>query len=204
MLDKIRVGIADKNPLVRAGLKQLLSEDERFELIVTCTDGEEFIVATTRLPIDVGVIGWVMSPGNGEYVLKKLREFQNAPRIAVYTGAEGIEIPAKVMALGGAGFCTKSEAPHTLLETIATLAEGRMVFPFMDINMIHDDPMSGLTRRERTILAELANGKTNAQIARDQGVSVNTVKFHLKNLYDKLNVRNRAQAVSRYLNPHGS
>jgi len=80
-----------------------------------------------------------------------------------------------------------------------SVAEGRMVFPFMDMSDLSQDPLGGLTAREQELLSSLAQGCTNAQISGELGISLNTVKFHLKNLYGKLNVRNRAQAVARYL-----
>ena len=59
--------------------------------------------------------------------------------------------------------------------------------------------MSTLTRREMEVLADLASGRTNKQIARDLGVSLNTIKFHVRNLYQKLAVNSRGQAIALYL-----
>lgn len=72
-----------------------------------------------------------------------------------------------------------------------------MVFPFLDVATLTDDPLRGLTRREQLI--GLARGRTNAQPAQDLAISLNTVKFHLKNTYEKLVARNRAAAVARYM-----
>ena len=80
------VGVAEKNPLVQAGLKQLLGEDERFNLIVVCADGERFLEAVRRFDLDVGIIGWIMPNGDGKYVLDHLVGDERAPRIIVYTG----------------------------------------------------------------------------------------------------------------------
>jgi two-component system nitrate/nitrite response regulator NarP len=197
--EPIEVAIADKNPLVLAGLKQLIAEDDRFRLVVTATDGDRFLDALDRLPFDVGVIGWVMPYRNGRAVLNALRQKPDAPRIVVYTGGDDPGTPGEAMALGAAAFCSKSEPPEHLLDTMAAVAAGRMVFPFIDVRALNRDPIGHLTGRERELLAALASGRTNAQLARDLGVSVNTVKFHLKNLYEKLSVRNRAQAVALHL-----
>lgn len=194
----IDVAIADKNPLILAGLTQIFGEDGRFNLVALCSDGERFMDALNRFSIDVGVIGWVMPFGDGRFVLDRLRERAQAPRIIVYTGSdEGVA--ALAMNLGAAGFCAKSEAPSVLLETIATVASGRMVFPFMDVRETFGDPLSSLTNRERQMLAAIATGLSNAEIAGQQGISPNTVKFHLGNLYDKMHVKNRTQAVAHYL-----
>jgi two-component system nitrate/nitrite response regulator NarP len=103
------------------------------------------------------------------------------------------------MQLGGAGFCLKSESPERLIETILAVSEGRMVFPFMDMSKPGNDPFGLLTGREQELLIALSEGNTNIQIASELEISLNTVKFHLKNLYSKLNVKNRAQAVACYL-----
>jgi two-component system nitrate/nitrite response regulator NarP len=195
----IDVALADKNPLVLAGLKQLLAEDDRFNLVVVASDGERFLEAVERISFDVGVIGWVMPHCDGHGVLETLRGRADAPRIVVYTGSADPNVAREVMALGGAGFCSKSDPPEVLLETVAAVGAGRMVFPYVDPQSLDQDPFRSLTRRERELLDALARGASNAELALELGVSVNTVKFHLRNLYDKLSVRNRAEAVARHI-----
>ena len=124
------------------------------------------------------------------------------PRIIVYTGNAAPDVPRQVMQLGGAGFCQKSESPESLIETILAVSEGRMVFPFMDMSKPGTDPFGLLTGREQELLIALSEGHTNIQIANELSISLNTVKFHLKNLYGKLSVKNRAQAVACYLRAH--
>ena len=196
---KIRVAIADKNPLVQAGLKQILGEDGRFRVVVVSPDAATFITALEGAAADIAVVGWILPGGGGKFILDHLVGHEGAPRVVVYTGAEGEAVAAQVMAHGGAGYVSKSEPPEQLIATIAEVAEGKMVFPYLDIRRIHDNPMTGLTRRELEVLSALAAGHTNKQIANDQCVSPNTVKFHVKNLFSKLGVANRAQAVALYL-----
>ena len=92
----IRVGLADKNPLIQAALKQLLSEDRRFELVHVASDCATFLRNTERQPIDVGVIGWVIGPCDGRYILDHLSDELHAPRIIVYTGDANQTVPAPV------------------------------------------------------------------------------------------------------------
>jgi two-component system nitrate/nitrite response regulator NarP len=80
----------------------------------------------------------------------------------------------------------------------ATVAKGRMVFPYVDVRSLKRDPRESLTEREKTMLAALARGRTNTELAADLGISINTVKFHLRNLYEKLGLRNRSQAIAFY------
>ena len=195
----IKVAILDKNPLVQAGLKQILGEDGRFEVVSVCADGDTFIANLETTPCDLAITGWIFPGGGGKVLLDHLAGREEAPRIIVYTGAEGDAVAAQVMAHGGAGYVSKSESPEELIATTAEVAAGRMVFPYLDVRRIHDNPLNNLTRRELEVLASLAAGRTNKQIAIEQDVSPNTVKFHVKNLFLKLGVTNRSQAVALYL-----
>ena len=107
--------------------------------------------------------------------------------------------------LGGAGFVSKRAPPERLLDVLAAVAAGDMVFPFVDIRKMRSDPLENLTLRERSLLSALGSGHTNSQLAKDFGVSINTIKFHLRNLFEKLDVRNRAQAIALFLEmKHGA
>ncbi|MBF0560697.1 MAG: response regulator transcription factor [Alphaproteobacteria bacterium] len=195
----IELVIAEKNPLLQSGLIKLFASDERFSLLAMAADGERFLAAVKKLSFDVGVIGWEMPFLDGRGVLMAMRDRPGAPRLVVYTGNSQPDVPRQAMALGAAGFCSKSDPPGQLLETVAAVADGRMMFPFVDVSRLTADPFSELTPRERELLSALSTGFTNAQIAGKLEISVNTVKFHLKNLYDKLGVTNRAQAVASFL-----
>jgi two-component system nitrate/nitrite response regulator NarL len=155
--------------------------------------------AVARLSFDIAVIGWEMPYLSGAGVLRALRGTAEAPRIVIYTGSQDLDVPRQAMALGAAGFCHKSDPPERLVDTVLAVAAGRMAFPFVDVRELDLNPLAGLTDRERQILESLSKGMTNQQLAEDLDISLNTVKFHLKNLYGKMGVENRAQAVAKYL-----
>ncbi len=192
----VEVAIVDKSPLVQAALRDLLARDGRFRLAFVAGDGEEFLRALARRPPpDVVVMGWVMPALDGRGVLEALKERAEAPRAVVYTGDPDVALPRRTMALGAAAFVSKREPPERLLEVVEGVARGQMVFPFLDVRELQADPLGTLSPRERELLEALGSGRTNAELAHQLGVSVNTVKFHLRNLFDKIGVRNRAQAV---------
>ena len=195
----IRVGIADKSPLVRAGLRHLFENDERFDLVTACNDGKTLLASLDDRPLDVAISGWVIEPSRGKYILDQLRGRPEAPRIIIYTGADDENIPVLAMAHGAAAFVSKREETDYLLDTVASVAAGHMVFPFVDVRRIHLKPLTTLTHREMEVLAAAATGQSTKEIAAAQGVSPNTVKFHLRNVYEKLGVSNRSQAIAIYL-----
>ncbi len=195
----IRVGLADKSPLIHAAIKQLLSADDRFELVFMAVNCDEFFRQIEKTPIDVGVIGWIIGPCDGRFILDHLNAGKSPTRVIVYTGHESKKIPSMVLTHGAAAFVSKMEQPAFLLDTIEAVADGRMVFPYIDVRTVYDNPLTTLTRRELEVLADLASGRTNKQIARDMSVSLNTVKFHVRNLFQKLGVNSRSQAIALYL-----
>ncbi len=195
----ISVVIAEKSPLLQVSLIGLFAEDPRFSQIRMTADGQDFVEAVIPGGFDVGVIGWEMPNLDGRGVLQALRGLAGAPRVVVYTGSAHADLPRQAMTLGAAAFCSKSEPPEQLLDVIVAVAGGRMAFPFIDVSGLAKDPLTELTTRERDMLATLTIGYTNQQIASQLDISLNTVKFHLKNLYDKLGVASRAQAVAFYL-----
>jgi len=195
----ILIGVADKSPLMRAALKQLFSEDERFEIVSTSANSQTFLKQLEKTAMDVAIVGWVIPPGDARYILDHIQTTLNTPRVVVYTGLDRDTVPLQVMAHGGAAFVSKNEDPAYLLDTTAQVAMGRMVFPYLDVSQINANPLSTLTKRELEILSSLAAGRTNKEIAAQKGVSTNTVKYHIKNLFEKLGVNNRGQAIALYL-----
>jgi two-component system nitrate/nitrite response regulator NarP len=197
----IDVVLADKSQLVLAGLNQLFTQDPRFRVVATVSDSDRFVKIAERTHFDVGITGWMLPSQGGRGVLSALREKPRAQGVAVviYSGALDPDIPRQVMALGGAAFVSKRDTPEHLMEVVAQVASGHMVFPRFDVRCLYQEPFDNLTGRELQLLAALSEGATNGQIARRLGISLNTVKFHLKNLYEKLRVQNRAGAVALYI-----
>jgi DNA-binding NarL/FixJ family response regulator len=194
-----KVVIADKNPVVRAGLKDFITGDGRFEVVGALPTGAAFLVFVEENPADIAIIGWSLPDMTGAEVLSTLKRRHGTTRIIVYTGEPGKDVLRQAVRLGAWGFISKSDEPAILVEAIASVARGRMSLPYIDLQTLTSDPLGELTARERELLVALANGWTNLQIASRTGISRNTVKYHLKNLYDKLGVSNRAMAVALYI-----
>ena len=192
----ILIGIIDKSPLMRTALRTLLGEDDRFEVACICKNAEEFLQKVGTAEVDVAVAGWIIPPGDARFILDQLQARAKAPKVVVYSGIESESAPAHVMAHGGAAFVSKNEDPAFLLDTLAQVAMGRMVFPYLDVTQINANPLSTLTKRELEILSSLAAGRTNKEIAAEKGVSTNTVKYLIKNLVVKLGVNKRGQAIA--------
>ena len=173
----------------------MLKQDERFDIRATATDGELFLKLLERVSIDVGIIGWKMPFADGRQVLTKLRERESSVRVVVYSGAD---VARQVRSLGGAGFYSKAKPPEGLIDVITQVGQGNSVFPYEQDEAKTDPLLASLTSRELEILEILSQGHSNRTIACKFEISTNTVKFHLKNLYEKVQVDNRTQAVAFY------
>ena len=194
---QIDVMLADSNPLVLSALSELIETDPRFSLVATSSTAEGFLGAVMRVPVQVGIIDWSLPALGGAKLIEVLREQANAPRIVVYAEDSG-DLPRLAMTAGAAAFAPRSSSAEALLDVCEDVAAGKMVFPFLDIRDLQSDPIHQLSRKERVILDALSKGLTNRELSKELGISTNTVKFHLSNLYEKLSVKNRAQAIAFY------
>lgn len=148
-----------------------------------------------RVPVQVAVIDWNLPAIGGAKLIEVLRDQQNAPRVVVYAEDTG-DLPRLAMTAGAAAFTARSSDAETLLEACIDVAAGKMVFPFIDVRNLQNDPIQMLSRKERAMLEALSQGLTNKELSKELDITINTVKFHLSNLYEKLGVKNRAQAIA--------
>ena len=194
---RISVILGDSNPLVLSAMSEVFERDPRFSLVATSATAEGFLGTVMRIPCQVGIIDWNLPILGGNRLLEVLREQENAPRIVVYAD-QGSDAHRAAMGAGAAGFVARNGPVETLLETCSGVAEGKMIFPYLDVRELQQDPINTLSRRETVMLEALSKGLTNRELSRELEISTNTVKFHLSNLYDKLSVKNRAQAIAFY------
>ena len=191
----VNVMLGDGNPLVLSAMSEIVERDRRFALIATSATAEGFLGTVMRLPVQVGVIDWNLPVLGGARLIDVLREQRNPVRIIVY-GEETGDLPRLAMSAGAAGFAPRRGEIEGLLNTCIEVAGGKMVFPFVDVRELRQDPIQSLSHKERQILESLAKGLSNKELSREFAISPNTVKFHLSNLYEKLAVKNRAQAIA--------
>jgi DNA-binding NarL/FixJ family response regulator len=197
----IRVVLADDHALVLEGLRTLISTDPDLRLVATATDGERLLEAIRRFHPAVAVMDLQMPYLGGADCLRKIRAEDLPVRVLILTAFGDAHSMHMAIEGGADGLALKTDPPETTLAAIRQVAAGHLVFPqaarrwLMHAAKPEPDP---LTPREQEMLALLAEGKSNLQIARDLHLTENTVKFHLRNIYAKLGVANRTEAAARY------
>ncbi|MAD94085.1 MAG: helix-turn-helix transcriptional regulator [Rhodobacteraceae bacterium] len=187
--------LADANPIVLAAMSEILEKDQRFSLVATSATAEGFFATALRIPVQIGIIDWNLPSLGDAKLIEILRDNKKAPRVVVYA-EDTADLPRLAMNAGAAAFAPRSSSPENLLDICIEVANGKMVFPFLDVRELQTDPIQQLSRKEHVILEALSKGLTNRELASELDISINTVKFHLSNLYDKLDVKNRAQAIA--------
>lgn len=197
----IRIVLADDHALVLEGLRALLAAEPDLNVVATASDGEQLLEAVRRCLPDVVLMDLQMPGMDGLTCLRHIREERLPVRVLVIS-AFGDAPSLRAAVQGGAdGFALKTESPDMTLTAIRQVAAGRLVFPEAVRPWLTRAPapdVNALTDREEAVLALVADGKSNAQIAATLFLSENTIKFHLRNIFSKLCVTNRTEAAAKY------
>jgi DNA-binding NarL/FixJ family response regulator len=198
----IRIILADDHALVMEGLRSLIDRQPDMQVVAAVGDGSELLAWLQTHEADVAVVD-VQMPFSGLQALAEIRRRDLPVRVLLLTAfADGESIQAALQ-YGAEGFALKTESPTQTVEAILQVAQGRLVFPRTAQRwMTHYRSPAGsgpdLSQREQEVLEKLARGLPNAEIAAELTVSENTIRFHLKNIYEKLGVTNRTEAVAWY------
>jgi DNA-binding NarL/FixJ family response regulator len=194
---KIRVLIADDHPMLREGVAAVIQIQADMELVGEAENGADAIECFRRLRPDVTLMDLQMPGLNGVEAIKAIRaEFPKA-RIVVLTTYAGDAQALRALKAGAAGYLLKSSLRKDLLETIRNVHLGRRHLQPEIANEIAVHAVDeSLTDRETRVLQLIATGQSNKQVAWDLGVSEETVKAHLKNIFEKLDVADRTHAVT--------
>jgi DNA-binding NarL/FixJ family response regulator len=201
--DPVRIVIADDHPLVLEGLHGLLAGEPDMDVIATATDGERALDAVRRFTPDVLILDLEMPYMGGLQCLVELRRQELPVRVLVLSAFGDAHTLRTAIENGADGFALKTGAAEATLAAIRQVAHGQLAFPqaarrWLTASQNSASATDQLTDREEEVLALLAQGSSNSQIAAALSLSESTVKFHLRNLYLKLNVTNRTEAAARY------
>lgn len=196
--ESIRVVLADDHALVTEGLKSLIDQQRDMQVVHVVQDGGELLTyLADHQDVDVVVLDLQM-PYGGLKALAEIRRCAHPVRVLILTAFSDGESIQAALQLEAEGFALKTESPMQTLDAIRQVAQGRLVFPRAAQRWMMSRPKQGpsLSAREEEVLDLLARGLPNAEIAAALSVSENTVRFHLKNIYEKLHVTNRTEAVA--------
>lgn len=194
---RIRVMLAEDHAVVREGLAALLAVQPDMEVVAQATNGREAVERFLEFTPDVLLVDLRMPELGGVEVIATIRAAVPQARILVLTTYGGDEDVYRALEAGAQGYLLKDADTKDLLQGIHALHEGRRFVPAAVAQRLVERTMAGpaLTQRELDVLRQVASGKTNKEIARALFITEGTVKTHVNNIYHKLGVRDRTEAV---------
>ena len=211
---KIRIVVADDHPIFRDGLCKLLALEEDFEVVAQASDGRQVLEVLQQYTPDILLLDLKMPGLDGLATLQRLQAVKNKTRVIVLTASDDKNEFVQAMKLGTSGIVLKQTATELLIKSIRKVHAGEIwldshttaavirQFVAADENPPPSAPQqqtsrererSPLSQREREIVALVAQGFKNKEMAEKMFISEQTVKNHLHNIFDKLGVSDRLE-----------
>ena len=196
----ITILTADDHPLIRDGLAAVLRAESGFQVVAEAANGEEAIEAYARLRPDIVLMDLRMPVMDGLAATRAILADDPNARIIVLTTYDGDEDIHRALAAGARGYLLKDMMRTDLLGVIRAVHRGQRGIPApVAARLAEHTPRIGLTPRELEVLRLVADGLSNAQVAQRIVRTEGTVKVHLKNILQKLDVKDRTEAVTAAL-----
>jgi DNA-binding NarL/FixJ family response regulator len=199
MAEAIRVLVVDDHPVVRQGLRTFLDLQDDIEVVGEAADGSACVAAADRLRPDVVLLDLRMPGADGVAALRGLRERGSRARVLVVTSFPEPAAVLPAVRAGAAGYVYKDVDPPALAAAIRAVHAGHVLLhPDVARLLAAGEAQPAgvrLTAREREVLAEIAHGRSNREIARSLALSEKTVKTHVSAILSKLAVQDRTQAA---------
>jgi len=203
--NRIRVLLADDHAMFRQGIKEMLSTDEEIEVVGEAENGREAVALARELGPDVVILDVEMPVMGAKQAMERMLENSPPPRVVIVTMYDDPRLVRELIGLGAVAYLVKSatiEELHTAVHTAANSPVG----PEEDIVIVappkaFEDPVKsdGLSERELEVLLMVARGMSNHQIAISLHLSEATIKRHLANIYPRIEVSSRGEAVRKAL-----
>ena len=191
----LRVVVADDQKLMREAVRMVLSAEDGMTVVGEAASGAALLDLLKRVQPDVALVDLAMPPLDGIELLERIRAEHSGVKTVVLSGTDDRRQVAAALRRGAAAFILKSVNPLDLPAIIRQVVDGTTFVPVPRDVELRADARGTLSDRELAVLVELAEGRTNKEIAGRLWVSEETVKFHLRNIYRKLAVSSRTDAI---------
>jgi len=200
------VAIVEDNPSIRRSLQEWVDAAPGYRCICACSDAETALKEVPRLRPDVVLMDIQLPGESGIICTARLKNMMPTLQVVVVTVYRDRELLFQALKAGASGYLLKRSTPEELLRAIAEVRSGGAPMTGEIARMVVEtfqkptaEPMVELSQREMEILDLVAGGLTNKAIAPKLNISYDTVRAHLRRIYEKLHVRCRAEAVTKYL-----
>ncbi len=203
--NRIRVLLADDHAMFRQGIKEMLSTDEEIEVVGEAENGREAVALAEKLRPDVVLLDVAMPVMGAKQAMVRMLENWPPPRVVIVTMYDDPRLVRELIGLGAVAYLVKSATMEELRAAVHTAANNP-VGPDKDVVIVapptafkNSAEAAGLSERELEVLLMVARGMSNHQIAISLHLSEATVKRHLANIYPRIGVSSRGEAVRKAL-----
>ncbi len=197
--------VIDDHPLIRRGIKDLVSMDDSFEVIGEADNGLTGVELAASLQPDIILLDFNMEKMNGLETLQAIKATDSNSRVIILTVSDNEKNIVSTLRAGADGYLLKDMEPEDMLERLHQVVHGHVVLSQkvseLMVRGLHEESRkdsrknADLTNREEEILLLIAKGMSNKEIARKLKIVETTVKVHVKNLLKKLQLRSRVEAA---------
>lgn len=199
---KTTIVLADDHGVVRNGFRLILSAQEDMEVIGEAANGRQAVEVCTELQPDVAVMDVTMPELNGIEATRRIAELSPRTRVLALSMHKDSVYVREILRAGAKGYLLKDSGESDLLAAVRAVASGQgFLSPAVSDAVLNDyrrhvtDPLDLLTSREREVLQQIAEGKTNKEIASTLNLSVYTVEAHRGRIMEKLNLHSTGELV---------
>jgi DNA-binding NarL/FixJ family response regulator len=202
----INVGIVEDEKQIREGLAILINGSEGFACVHTFETAEEAIIAIPTLNIDVVLMDIHLPGKDGIQCISELKPQDDAVQYLMCTSFEDTDSVFRALKAGASGYLTKTTQPSKILDAIVEVYKGgspmsshiaRKVVASFHASNVENSEMKKLSEREKEILNLLSQGLRYKEIADKLFLSTETVRTHIRNIYEKLQVNSRTEALNK-------
>ena len=196
-MSKTRILIADDHMLMRMGIAALFADTTDMEIVGEAKNGRVAVELAEKLKPDVIIMDLMMPELSGSDATKLIHDALPEIKIVILTTFGTSTDLAKAVANGAVGVLLKDKVEMDLVGTIRLIVDGNRIIPSKLLEQIErDNALAALSDRQLEILSSVARGQSNADIAKQFGLSEITIKKHLSSIFERLGVANRAEAVA--------